>query len=84
MNRIKRSPSFIQPVNTEVKKSRSDVYLLSGPSISCLENLSNELFYEIFDYLDGCDIYNAFSNLNIHFQNLIFCSSFPIKIDLSL
>jgi hypothetical protein len=27
------------------------------------------MFYEIFDYLDGYDIYQAFSNLNIHFEN---------------
>ncbi|CAF4637511.1 unnamed protein product, partial [Rotaria sp. Silwood2] len=46
-----------------------------------LENLSNELFYEIFDYLDSCDLYKAFSNLNIRFQNLIFRSSFPLKIN---
>jgi hypothetical protein len=42
--------------------------------------LSNELFYEIFDYLDGCNIYNAFFNLNYRFQHLITSSSFPLKI----
>ena len=40
-------------------------------TISSLENLSNELFYEIFDYLDGMHLYQAFSNLNHHFQRLI-------------
>ena len=36
-----------------------------------LENFSNELFYEIFDYLDGIELFEAFSNLNAHFQRLI-------------
>jgi hypothetical protein len=48
-----------------------------------LENFSNEIFYEIFDYLDGCDIHKAFSNLNIRFQNLLTNSLLPLKINLS-
>ncbi|CAF1396806.1 unnamed protein product [Rotaria sp. Silwood1] len=40
-------------------------------SITLIENLPNELFFEIFEYLDGCEIYQAFSNLNYHFQQLI-------------
>ena len=38
---------------------------------SFIENFSNEIFYEIFDYLDGYDIYKAFSNLNNRFENLL-------------
>ncbi|UJR32653.1 hypothetical protein I4U23_020113 [Adineta vaga] len=45
-----------------------------------IENLSNELFYEIFNYLDCYDIYNAFYNLNYHFQQLLTCSSLLFKI----
>jgi hypothetical protein len=45
-----------------------------------LENLPNELFYEIFDYLEGCQLYEAFSNLNTRFQHLLDCSSFRLKI----
>jgi len=44
-----------------------------------MENLSNELFYEIFDYLDSCDIYQAFSNLNYRFQRLLNSSSLLFK-----
>ena len=52
-------------------------------SISCFENLSNEIFYEIFDYLNGCDIYQAFENLNNRFQDLLNNKSFLIKINYS-
>jgi hypothetical protein len=57
--------------------------LNSIPLITCrisIEHFSNELFYEIFDYLDGYDIYQAFANLNSRFQYLITSSSLPLKI----
>jgi hypothetical protein len=56
--------------------------LLDQLIISSIENLSNELFYEIFEYLDGIDIYQAFSNLNYRFQQLLTSSSILFKIDL--
>ncbi|CAF3917889.1 unnamed protein product, partial [Rotaria sp. Silwood1] len=40
-------------------------------SVNYMENLPNEIFYEMFDFLDGYDIYQAFSNLNNRFENLI-------------
>ncbi|CAF4200205.1 unnamed protein product, partial [Rotaria sordida] len=51
--------------------------------ITSIENLSNELFYEIFDYLDGNEIYQAFSNLNHRFQQFLDSSSFPLKIKIN-
>ncbi|CAF4989883.1 unnamed protein product, partial [Rotaria magnacalcarata] len=51
--------------------------------ISSIENLSNEILFEIFDYLDGYDIYKAFSNLNIRLENLLISSSLSMKIDIS-
>ncbi|CAF4076208.1 unnamed protein product [Rotaria sordida] len=51
-------------------------------SINSIENLSDELFYEIFDYLNGCQIYHAFSNLNYRFHQLINSSSLLFKIRL--
>ncbi|CAF3471663.1 unnamed protein product [Rotaria socialis] len=48
--------------------------------ITTIENLSNELFYEIFDYLDGCNIYQAFLNLNYRFQQLLHASALHFKI----
>src|SRR6202044_1665767 len=50
-------------------------------SITSIEDLSNEFFYEIFDYLDGCNIYQAFSNLNYRFQELLNSSSLLLKIN---
>ncbi|CAF3883786.1 unnamed protein product [Rotaria sp. Silwood1] len=52
-------------------------------SITSIENLSNELFYELFDYLDGIDIYKAFSNLNYRFQQLLNSSARLFKINIT-
>ena len=51
-------------------------------SITSIENLSNEFFYEIFDYLNAWHIYIAFSNLNYRFQQLLDNSSILYKIKL--
>ncbi|CAF1156051.1 unnamed protein product [Adineta steineri] len=53
-------------------------------SYTCLENLSNELLYEILEYIDAYDIYKSFSNLNIRLQNLIISSSLLLRIKLNL
>ncbi|CAF1537821.1 unnamed protein product, partial [Rotaria sordida] len=50
-------------------------------SITSIENLSNEFFYELFDYLNGIHIYNGFSNLNHRFQQLLKSSSLLFKIE---
>jgi hypothetical protein len=49
-------------------------------AIASIENLSNEIFYEIFDYLDGYYLCKAFSNLNQHFQQLLSSSSLLLKL----
>ncbi|CAF4429026.1 unnamed protein product, partial [Adineta steineri] len=56
---------------------------LSKYSMSHFENLANELIYEIFDYLDLYDTYNAFSNLNLRYENLLEKSILPLKINIS-
>ena len=43
--------------------------------MNCIENISNEIIYEIFDYMDGFDMHQAFTNLNNRFENLIRFSS---------
>ncbi len=40
-------------------------------SMTSIEDLSNEFFYEIFEYFYDCDIYKAFSNLNNNFNTYL-------------
>ena len=51
--------------------------------VNCLENLSNEISYEIFDYLDGFDIFRAFYGLNHRLQKLLINPSMSMKCQLS-
>ncbi|CAF1276540.1 unnamed protein product [Adineta steineri] len=74
MATIKRNLTFKESSEEDPKKSRNE--------LGSIENLSNEIFYEIFDYLDGLDICIAFSNLNYRFQQLLIFSSFRYKINL--
>ncbi|CAF5059456.1 unnamed protein product, partial [Rotaria sp. Silwood1] len=50
--------------------------------IHSIEDLSNEILYAIFDYLDGCHLYESFANLNTRFQNLLIKSFLPLKINI--
>ncbi|CAF3269077.1 unnamed protein product [Rotaria socialis] len=52
-------------------------------SVSCIENLPNEVFHEIFDYHGGYDMYAAFSNLNNRFKDLLISSSLLLNIQFS-
>jgi len=40
-------------------------------SISAIEDLSNEIFYELFQYLDDTETYRVFNHLNSRFQELV-------------
>ncbi|CAF4562977.1 unnamed protein product [Rotaria socialis] len=46
------------------------------------EDLSNELIYEIFNYLDSWEIYKTLVQLNIRFQHLFRSDIFRLKINL--
>jgi hypothetical protein len=48
------------------------------------EELSNEVIYEIFEYLDFSHAFAAFYDLNQRFRNLFINSNLPIQINLSL
>ncbi|CAF4217519.1 unnamed protein product, partial [Adineta steineri] len=53
-------------------------------SITQFEDLSNELIYEIFDYIDYCLIYEIFVNLNLRFHSLFYESNLPLKVNFPL
>ena len=48
-----------------------------------MQDLSNELFYEIFDYLDDVESFMIFLPLNKRFSSLLLDSSRPLKFDLA-
>ncbi len=72
MNLVKRRSDEDVSSDKEIKKLQK--------AITSIEQLSNEIFHEIFDYIDACNIFNAFSSLNIRFNRLVNYSSSPIKI----
>ncbi|CAF3979589.1 unnamed protein product, partial [Rotaria sordida] len=80
MFQIKERLNNTESFEEEAKKYRTTYD--DKKLVDCFENLSNELFYEIFDYLEGCDLFKAFSNLNNRFQALLTSSSLRLKIDL--
>jgi hypothetical protein len=47
------------------------------------EDLSNEIIYEISEYLDNYEVYVALSKLNKRFRNLFTVSNLPIKVNTS-
>lgn len=51
--------------------------------ITCLEDLSNELFYDIFEFLDLPHVYQAFYSLNARFNRLIIHSTLSIRFNFS-
>jgi hypothetical protein len=57
---------------------------LNRLTVTRFEDLSNELFYEIFDFFDNCYTYETFFNLNTRFNHLIIHSSLPLKLNFSL
>ncbi|UJR16445.1 hypothetical protein I4U23_003347 [Adineta vaga] len=78
---IKRQLSSNVTINDDIKKiPKTSIEETNSLPINRFENLSNEIYYEIFDYLDGYSIHKAFSYLNNRFQRLITSSSFLLKI----
>ncbi|CAF5039801.1 unnamed protein product, partial [Rotaria sp. Silwood1] len=53
-------------------------------TVTCFEDLSNELLCEIFDYFTGYCLYKAFSNLNFRFEQLLHSSSVLLKTSFCL
>ncbi|CAF1471323.1 unnamed protein product [Rotaria sp. Silwood1] len=73
---------LVKTVETDEFDDR--IYLnLSKESVTHFEDLSNEIIYEIFEYLDYLHVYQSFFDLNIRFRKIFTNSNFPIKINIS-
>ncbi|CAF1494211.1 unnamed protein product [Adineta ricciae] len=60
----------------------SQVIVEKKKAVNHIENLANETFYEIFNYLDSCHVHQAFFYLNARFRNLLIDSKFFLNIQL--
>ncbi|CAF3010006.1 unnamed protein product [Rotaria sp. Silwood2] len=72
MDVLKRKLVFNEILNESRK-------IFQNQSITSIENLSNEIFYEIFDYFDGGEMVKIFSKLNSRFEQLLQSSFVLIK-----
>ncbi|CAF3801350.1 unnamed protein product, partial [Rotaria sp. Silwood1] len=79
MNQIKRQHDNIIHDNDNNKSKKLRVLAIDTKK-TYFENLSNDLMYEIFDYLNEYDIYESFYDLNQRFKSLLIESNLPIKI----
>ncbi|CAF0746814.1 unnamed protein product [Adineta steineri] len=72
MNGLKQNLDLIKSIDEKIQ-------IFQDQSITSIENLSNEIFYDIFDYLNGDEIVKSFLNLNFRFEQIIHSSSFLTK-----
>ncbi|UJR32579.1 hypothetical protein I4U23_020039 [Adineta vaga] len=79
---MKRLLIYRFSTNENIKKLRTLPYD-DRKRANCFEDLPNEIHFEIFDYLEACHLYEAFSNLNMRFQNLL-ASFARLKMNLSI
>ncbi|CAF1403982.1 unnamed protein product [Rotaria sordida] len=84
MQRTKRQKNdMVQISNSNKKQKLGNQITTINSNKYCLEDLANEILYEIFGYLNGYDIYKGFYNLNNRFQNLAINSNILTKINIS-
>ncbi|CAF1522426.1 unnamed protein product, partial [Rotaria sordida] len=84
MQRTKRKENDMVQISNSNKKQKLENQITKINSNKYyLEDLANEILYEIFEYLDGYDIYKGFYNLNNRFQNLAINSNVLTKINIS-
>ncbi|CAF4971459.1 unnamed protein product [Rotaria sp. Silwood1] len=77
MNEIERKRSSDDLSEEKTKKFHNE---FKQQTLTCFEDLSNELLCEIFDYLNGYDLCKIFSNLNNRLEQLLHSSLVLYKI----
>ncbi|CAF2973778.1 unnamed protein product [Rotaria sp. Silwood2] len=82
MDQAKQKFTFNQPTEeeTKTKKLRHE----DNQSITTIEDLPNEFFFEAFDYLNFYQIFKGFSKLNHRFDELLSSSSLLLKVEINL
>ncbi|CAF4167669.1 unnamed protein product, partial [Rotaria sordida] len=79
----RKENDMVQISNSNKKQKLENQITTINSNKYCLEDLANEILYEIFEYLDVYDIYKGFYNLNNRFQNLAINSNVLTKINIS-
>ncbi|CAF3926627.1 unnamed protein product [Rotaria sp. Silwood1] len=67
------------PENKKQKLHHQNINIIK----SVLEDLANEIIYEIFDYLDIFHVYDGFIDLNKRFKKLLNNSNLPLQVNIS-
>ncbi|CAF2646192.1 unnamed protein product [Rotaria sp. Silwood2] len=84
MKQTKRQHNdLVQNSSSNKKRKLEDQITMINSNKYLLEDLANEILYEIFEYLDPYDIYKGFYNLSKRFQNLAINSNVLTKINIS-
>ena len=75
----------MERVKREYKDAVHDYYGNKRQKLfrSVFEDLANEIYYEIFEYIDIYDVYQGFFDLNERFRSLLEDSNVPIQINIS-
>ncbi|CAF4823746.1 unnamed protein product [Rotaria sp. Silwood1] len=82
MNSRRQQQIYIHELGNKENNALQTITNENKKIIHSIEDLSNEILYNIFDYLDGCHLYESFANLNARFQNLLIKSFLSLKINI--
>ncbi|CAF1424667.1 unnamed protein product [Rotaria sordida] len=79
----RRDNKIVQISNSHKKRKLENQIPTMNSNKYCLEDLTNEILYEIFEYVNVYDIYKGFYNLNKRFQDLAIHANVLTKINFS-